>query len=203
VNAEHSIDPWQQPPTLGGTHVSLEPLRREHAEGLRNALGEGRLWELWYTSVPRPEAIEDYIDTALAAQARGDALVFAVLDAAGAVVGTTRYYQLDRNVPRLAIGYTWYATRVQRTGLNTEAKLLLLAHAFEAMQCAAVGFETSWFNLASRTAIARLGARQDGVLRNHMRHRDGTLRDTVVFSILANEWPAVKVNLQGKLARHD
>jgi RimJ/RimL family protein N-acetyltransferase len=148
VNTGLSIDLWRQPPTLRGTHVSLEPLRGEHADGLRNALGEGRLWDLWYTSVPRPEAIEDYIGTALAAHARGEALVFAVLDAAGAVVGTTRYYQLDRNVPRLAIGYTWYATRVQRTGLNTEAKLLLLVHAFEAMRCAAVGFETSWFNLA-------------------------------------------------------
>jgi RimJ/RimL family protein N-acetyltransferase len=202
VNAEHSIDLWQQPPTLRGTHVSLEPLRREHADGLRNALARAACGTCGTRACRARDAIEDYIDTALTAQAKGEALVCAVLDAAGAVVGTTRYYQLDRNVPRLAIGYTWYATRVHRTGLNTEAKLLLLAHAFEAMQCAAVGFETSWFNLASRTAIARLGAKQDGVLRNHMRHRDGTLRDTVVFSILANEWPAVKVNLQGKLTRH-
>jgi RimJ/RimL family protein N-acetyltransferase len=105
-------------------------------------------------------------------------------------------------VPRLTIGYTWYATRVQRTGLNTQAKLLLLEHAFETFGCAAVGFETSWFNQASRTAIARLGAKQDGVLRNHMRHRDGTLRDTVVFSIIGSEWPAVKRNLQASLQQH-
>ncbi|GAB3385506.1 GNAT family N-acetyltransferase [Lysobacter fragariae] len=202
MSAEPAIDAWSQTPTLRGAHVALEPLRREHADGLRAALAEGRLWELWYTSVPRPEAVEEYIEGALAAQSRGEVLVFVVRDAAGDVVGTTRYYQLDRKVPRLAIGYTWYATRVQRTGLNTQAKLLLLGHAFETMGCAAVGFETSWFNLASRTAIARLGARQDGVLRNHMRHRDGTLRDTVVFSILENEWPAVKVNLQGRLSQH-
>jgi len=118
-------------------------------------------------------------------------------------VGSTRFYQLDPRVPRLCIGYTWYAPRVQRTGLNTQAKLLLLTHAFEVLHCAAVSFETSWFNHASRAAIARLGARQDGVLRNHLRHRDGTLRDTVVFSITQAEWPAVKNHLKMKLARHD
>jgi N-acetyltransferase len=202
MNAEHSLDPWLQVPQLRGEHVSLEPLQSEHAQGLRNAWSEGRLWELWYTSVPQPDVVEEYIDGALAAQARGEALVFTVRDATGEIVGTTRYYQLDRKVPRLAIGYTWYATRVQRTGLNTQAKLLLLEHAFETLGCAAVGFETSWFNQASRSAIARLGAKQDGVLRNHMRHRDGTLRDTVVFSIIAGEWPAVKRNLQEKLQRH-
>lgn len=193
---------WQQVPHLRGRHVSLEPLRPEHAPGLRQALAEGQLWELWYTSVPHPDEIDAYVEAALAAQARGESHAFAVRDAAGELVGTTRYYQLDPRVPRLAIGYTWYATRVQRTGLNTEAKLLLLAHAFEALGCQAVAFETSWFNLVSRTAIARIGAKQDGVLRNHMRHRDGTLRDTVVFSIVAGEWPAVKRNLMGKLQRH-
>jgi len=196
-------DPWSQAPSLRGRYVSLEPLQPGHADGLRKALAEGNLWELWYTSVPHPDTIDEYIEGALASQSRGDAIVFAVLDAAGEVAGTTRYYNLDRKVPRLTIGYTWYATRVQRTGLNTEAKLLLLTHAFQTLGCAAVGFETSWFNLTSRTAIARLGAKQDGVLRNHMRHRDGTLRDTVVFSIIASEWPAVKVNLHGKLALHD
>ena len=120
----------------------------------------------------------------------------------GAVVGSTRYYDMDATVPRVQIGYTFYAPRVQRTGLNTQAKLLLLQHAFEALGCIAVGFETSWFNLASRAAIARLGAKQDGVLRNHRRHADGSPRDTVAFSIIDTEWAAVKRNLQYQLERH-
>ena len=200
---ETDASPWRTAPRLSGEHVALEPLRLEHADGLRAAVLEGRLWELWYTSIPRPEEAEDYIRHALDQQARGEALPFVVRDASGEVVGTTRYYQLDQRVPRLCIGYTWYATRVQRTGLNTQAKLLLLGHAFQALHCAAVTFETSWFNHASRAAIARLGARQDGVLRNHQRHRDGTLRDTVVFSITQAEWPAVENHLKMKLARHD
>jgi RimJ/RimL family protein N-acetyltransferase len=202
MKVEPAIDGWLQAPHLQGEHVSLEPLRAEHAEGLQRASSAGRLWELWYTSVPRPEDVVAYVDAALEAQGRGEMLVFAVRSAAGEIVGTTRYYQLDPRVPRLAIGYTWYAEHVQRTGLNTQAKLLLLAHAFETLGCESVAFETSWFNQKSRTAIARLGARQDGVLRNHMRHRDGTLRDTVVFSIIAGEWPAVKRNLQGKLQQY-
>jgi RimJ/RimL family protein N-acetyltransferase len=203
MNLETDASHWRAAPRLSGEHVSLEPLGLEHADGLAAAVMEGRLWELWYTSIPRPEEAQDYIRTALEQQARGEALPFAVRDASGEVVGTTRYYQLDPRVPRLCIGYTWYALRVQRTGLNTQAKLLLLTHAFEVMHCAAVTFETSWFNHASRAAIARLGARQDGVLRNHLRHRDGTLRDTVVFSITQDEWPAVKNHLKMKLARHD
>jgi RimJ/RimL family protein N-acetyltransferase len=172
-----------------------------HAEGLRDACADGSLWELWYTNVPRPQDIDAYMDAALAMQAAGKALVFVVRDAQGAVVGTTRYYDLDPATPRLQIGYTWYASRVQRTGLNTEAKLLLLGHAFETLRCAAVGLQTSWFNHASRTAIARLGAKQEGITRNHVRHKDGTLRDTVNFSIIDAEWPAVKFNLQARLAR--
>ena len=203
MNMESDPTLWRNAPRLVGEHVSLEPLGLEHADGLRAAVVEGRLWELFYTSIPRPEEAEDYIHAALEQQSRGEALPFVVRDAAGDVVGTTRYYQLDPRVPRLCIGYTWYAARVQRTGLNTQAKLLLLAYAFEKLHCAAVTFETSWFNHASRTAIARLGARQDGVLRNHLRHRDGTLRDTVVFSITQDEWPAVKNHLKMKLARHD
>lgn len=193
---------WTRAPRLRGTHVSLEPLEAMHAGGLRSTLAEGRLWELWYTNVPAPDAVEEYVAVALGAQARGECLAFAVRDAAGEVVGTTRYYHLSPQVPRLDIGYTWYAPRVQRTGLNTEAKLLLLQHAFEVLGCEAVGFETSWFNHPSRTAIARLGAKQDGVLRSHLRHRDGSLRDTVVFSILSGEWPAVKANLAGRLQRN-
>ena len=136
---------------------------------------------------------------ALQAQAQGRVLAFAVRDARGELVGSTRFYALEPEVPRLNIGYTWYAPRVQRTGLNTECKLMLLRHAFETMGCVNVSFETSWFNHASRAAIARLGAKQDGVLRNAKRHADGSLRDTVVFSILDTEWPAVRSNLQYRL----
>ncbi|MGX9719821.1 GNAT family N-acetyltransferase [Stenotrophomonas acidaminiphila] len=193
---------WNTVPELRGAHVALEPLRIEHVPALRQALGEGELSRLWYANVPAPEAVERYVAAALDAQARGEALPFAVRDAAGEVVGCTRYYALDAGVPRLNIGYTWYHRRVQRTGVNTEAKLLLLRHAFEAMGCIAIGFETSWFNHASRAAIARLGAKQDGVLRNHKRHADGTPRDTVVFSILDSEWPAVRSHLQSLLDSH-
>ncbi|NMO15742.1 GNAT family N-acetyltransferase [Pyxidicoccus fallax] len=190
---------WSHIPILEGRHVRLEPLRVEHVEALSLAVTDGKLWDCWYTSVPRPEGMAGYVETALAMKERGQALPFVVRDAGGEVVGSTRLYQLDPQTPRLSIGYTWYAKRVQRTGLNTEAKLLLLTHAFEKLKCAAVGFETSWFNHASRTAIARLGAKQDGVLRNHLRHSDGSLRDTVVFSILEAEWPAVRRHLRAKL----
>ena len=198
-----SIDnPWAMAPVLRGAHVTLEVLRPEHADGLRAAASDGELWNLWYTNVPRPEDVDGYIAGALQGQATGAMLPFAVRDAGGAIVGTTRYYDIDPTVPRASIGYTWYARREQRTGLNSEAKLLLLAHAFETQGCIAVALETSWFNLASRAAIARLGAKQDGVLRNHKRHADGSVRDTVVFSILDAEWPAVKRNLQARLDAH-
>jgi RimJ/RimL family protein N-acetyltransferase len=190
---------WLQPVTLAGKHVRLEPLAREHVDGLQRAAGDGELWKLWYTSVPAPDATAAYVDTALALQAQGFALPFVVRDANDEVVGSTRFGNVDAANVRVEIGWTWYAQRVQRTALNTEAKLLLLQHAFEAMQCAAVEFRTSWFNHASRNAIARLGAKQDGVLRNHMRMGDGTYRDTVVFSIIANEWPMVRRHLQFKL----
>lgn len=190
------------PNVLRGRHVSLEPLHPGHSAALGEAAADGGLWQRWYTSVPRPEAVDDYIATALAAQAAGSVQAFAVRDASGTIVGTTRYYDIDRSVPRVSIGYTWYAQRVHRTGLNTEAKLLLLGHAFETLGCIAVAFETSWFNHASRTAIARLGAKQDGILRSHRRHADGSVRDTVVFSILDNEWPAVRMHLQSRLLAH-
>ncbi|MDR0181481.1 GNAT family N-acetyltransferase [Lysobacter arvi] len=200
--SEH-VDPWTHVPSLRGEHVVLEPLRAGHAAGLRDALGDGALSRLWFTNVPAPEDAEAYIDAALQMQAQGKALAFAVHDARGDVVGCTRFYDLDPTVPRVQIGYTFYAPRVQRTGLNTQAKLLLLTHAFETMDCICVGFETSWFNHASRAAIARLGAKQDGVLRSHRRHADGSVRDTVAFSILQSEWPAVKRNLQHRLERHE
>lgn len=192
---------WSQVPVLEGPHVRLEPLQPGHAPALGQAAADGELWRAWYTNVPTPAEMEAYVASALQMQARAEALVFTVRDARGEVVGTTRYYALDPKTPRLSIGYTWYAQRAQRTGLNTQAKLLLLGHAFEQLGCAAVALETSWFNHASRAAIARLGAKQDGVLRNHVRHKDGTLRDTVVFSIVAPEWAAVKQHLQAKLQR--
>ncbi|MEG1681122.1 MAG: GNAT family N-acetyltransferase, partial [Stenotrophomonas sp.] len=167
---------WSQVPTLKGRHVTLEPLQLEHVPALQRALGEGELSRCWYTNVPAPERAGHYIVAALEAQAQGRVLAFVVKDASGEVVGSTRYYALEADVPRLNIGYTWYHPRVQRSGLNTEAKLLLLRHAFETLGCISVGFETSWFNHASRTAIARLGAKQDGVLRSHKRHADGSRR---------------------------
>ena len=193
---------WTRPPCLQGIHVALEPLQPEHADGLRDAAADGRLWELWYTNVPMPEEVDAYVDAALAMQANGAALAFVVRDAQGRIVGTTRYYDLLPATPRLQIGYTWYARSVQRTGLNTEAKLLLLEHAFEALGCACVGLQTSTHNAASRVAIVRLGARQEGILRHHLRHRDGSLRDTVNFSIIDGEWPLVKAKLRQMLERH-
>lgn len=178
-------------------------MRREHTDGLRTALAGDELSRLWYTHVPPAAGVDAYVDAALEAQASGQVLPFVIRDAGGAVVGSTRFYDLEPGVPRLSIGYTWYAPRAQRTGVNTESKLLLLTHAFETLGCISVVFETSWFNQRSRAAIARLGARQDGVLRNHRRHADGSPRDTVVFSIIDSEWQGVKRNLLFKLEQHE
>ncbi|MFC7521372.1 GNAT family N-acetyltransferase [Xanthomonas populi] len=190
---------WRALPTLRGQHATLEPLQAAHADGLRAALDDGALSRLWYTGVPAPAQVDDDVVAALAAQANGLVLPFVVRDAAGEIVGCTRYYGLDPTVPKLSIGYTWYTPRVQRSGVNTETKLLLLQHAFETLGCLSVVFETSWFNHISRAAIARLGAKQDGVLRNHTRHPDGTPRDTVVFSIIDTEWAGVKRHLRFRL----
>ena len=195
-------DAWKTAPVLQGRHVRLEPLQRGHAEGIAAAAADGKLWELWFTNVPRPGEGDAWIDGALAKQAAGEQVAFSVRDADGRIVGSTRYYELLPDTPRLCIGYTWYARSVQRTGLNTEAKLLLLGHAFEALGCASVGFHTSTHNAASRAAIARLGAKEEGILRQHLRHRDGSLRDSVCFSVLDGEWPAVKAGLEQKLERH-
>jgi RimJ/RimL family protein N-acetyltransferase len=194
---------WQSPPRLEGRHARLEPLLREHADGLRAALDGDALAGLWYTNVPRAAEVDAYLDAVFASQAQGRILPFAIRDAVGDIVGSTRFYDLEPTVPRVSIGYTWYAPRVQRTGVNTETKLMLLTHAFETLGCISVVFETSWFNQRSRAAIARLGAKQDGVLRNHRRHADGSPRDTVIFSILDNEWPAAKRNLLSRLAQHE
>lgn len=193
---------WTAAPTLSGRHVSLEPLQAAHVPGLQRAAEGTGLDQLWFTQVPSVAGVADYVEAALQAQDEGTMLPMVIRDASGEIVGTTRYYGLDASVPKLSIGYTWHAPRVQRSGVNTEAKLLLLRHAFETLGCLAVVFETSWFNHASRTAIARLGAKQDGVLRNHTRHPDGTPRDTVVFSIIDTEWAAVKRHLQFRLDTH-
>lgn len=194
-------DPWHATPTLRGLRVALEPLQADHVDALRATVDGWDATALWFTSVPDVGSVDAYVEQALAMRDAGQALPFLVRDAQGAAVGSTRFYHLDSRVPRVTIGYTWYVPRVQRTGLNTEAKRLLLAHAFEAMHCAAVSFETSWFNHASRAAIARLGAKEDGVLRNHLRHADGSLRDTVVFSIIDSEWPTVRHHLDRRLTR--
>ncbi|WP_159616455.1 GNAT family N-acetyltransferase [Arthrobacter zhaoguopingii] len=190
------------PLTLTGSRVVLEPLAHRHYQGLVDAVRDGELWKLWYTSIPSPEGMAEEIDRRLARQAEGEMLPFATLDAqTGAVLGMTTFCDIDRATPRVEIGYTWNRLSTQRTGTNAESKLLMLTHAFETEGCASVTFTTHWHNLQSREAITRLGARQDGVLRAHSRMADGTLRDTVVFSITAPEWPAVASGLRHRLER--
>ncbi len=191
-----------QPVTLDGSLVTLEPLCPEHHDELVTAASDGRLWELWYTSVPSPETMRADIDARLGSQASGTMLPFVVRRTTDeTVVGATTYCNAEPEVPRLEIGYTWTAASAQRTGINAESKLLLLTHAFDVLGCLAVEFRTHWHNQQSRTAIERLGAKQDGVLRNHRRMPDGSLRDTVVYSILDAEWPAVRSGLRARLAR--
>jgi RimJ/RimL family protein N-acetyltransferase len=192
---------WPPPVTLRGAHVTLEPLAPSHHDDLVEAVRDGELWKLTYTTVPLPEKMEAEIARRLALAHAGSMLPFAVIEnASERAVGMTTYMNVDAVHRRLEIGSTWYRTRVQRTQLNTECKLLLLAHAFDVLDCIAVEFRTSAQNLRSRRAIERLGARCDGILRNHARHADGTLRDTVVYSIIAGEWPAVRLRLEALLA---
>jgi N-acetyltransferase len=191
-----------EPVTLKGEHATLEPLEAKHEAALRDAAADGELWRLWYTSVAPPDQIGDYIARALDMRERLGAMPFAVRhNTTGNVVGCTRYFNVDAANRRLEIGHTWYSKRVQRTAVNTECKLLLLTHAFEVLRCIAVEFRTHWFNHASRVAIERLGAKQDGVLRNHQLLPDGSRRDTVVFSIIDGEWPAVRRHLKFLLDR--
>ena len=190
-----------EPVTLKGRHATLEPLSASHIDALAKAASDGELWSLWYTGVAQPSKMPEYVATALDMRERLDAMPFVVRDEGGTVVGCTRFFNVDAANRRVEIGHTWYAQRVQRTPLNTECKLMLLTHAFERLDCIAVEFRTHWFNHASRTAIARLGAKQDGVLRNHQVDRDGVKRDTVVFSILDSEWPAVKRHLVFQLEK--
>jgi RimJ/RimL family protein N-acetyltransferase len=191
-----------EPVTLSGRHATLEPLAREHEAAVRAAAADGELWRLWYTGVPAPDKTAAWIDAALAMREKLGAMPFVIRDnASGDIVGATRCFNVEAAHRRLEIGHTWHAKRAQRTAINTECKLLLLAHAFETLDCIAVEFRTNFFNFQSRQAIERLGAKQDGILRNHQLTPDGTLRDTVVFSIINGEWPAVKRNLQFLLER--
>ena len=191
------------PVTLEGHGVRLEPLLREHHDGLLAAAGDGELWRLWFTSVPLPEETHAYISAAHAGQDAGHMLPWAVRDlATGTIVGSTRYHDIVPAIDRVEIGYTWYARRCQKTHVNTACKWLLLGHAFEALACRVVGFRTDNFNFASQAAITALGAKKDGVIRHHAARRDGTARDTVMYSILAAEWPDVKRHLELRLARH-
>ena len=190
-----------EPVTLQGQHVRLVPLAAEHAPALAEAARDGELWKLWYTAVPTPEGVAAEIQRRLGLHAANSMLPFTVLDAGGTPVGMTTYMNIDNAHQRVEIGSTWYAARVQRSPLNTEAKRLLLAHAFEQLQCIAVEFRTHRFNQQSRRAIERLGAQMDGILRNHQRAANGTLRDTVVYSITADEWPAVRTHLDFQLSR--
>jgi RimJ/RimL family protein N-acetyltransferase len=191
--------------TLTGQHVRLAPLRPEHHDDLVEAVRDGELWKLWYTTIPAPEGMAAEIQRRLGLQQAGSMLPFAALDPSGKAVGMTTYMNIDDANRRVEIGSTWYRQAVQRTPLNTEAKRLLLAHAFEVLDCIAVEFRTHWFNHASRRGIERLGAKLDGVLRSHLinRHPDapGALRDTCVYSIVASEWPSVKAHLDFQLIR--
>jgi len=190
-----------EPVTLRGRHASLVPLTPDHGPALAEAVQDGELWTLWYTAVPPPERMAAEIERRLGLLGAGSMLPFTVLDAAGEPVGMTTYMNIDNGNQRVEIGSTWYAKRVQRTPLNTECKRMLLAHAFDALQCIAVEFRTHRFNTQSRRAIERLGAQLDGILRSHQRNANGTLRDTAVYSITAAEWPTVRTHLDFQLQR--
>ncbi len=190
------------PATLEGFGVRLEPLTLAHTDALAAAASDGRLWELWFTSVPEPEGMGAYVAEALEGQRAGEMLPWVVRElGSGEIVGTTRYHDIIAQVDRVEIGWTWYARRWQRTHVNSACKLLLLSHAFDALGCKVVGLRTDNFNFASQKAIAEIGAKRDGVIRHHRARRDGSVRDTVMFSILAGEWPDVKKHLEGRLAR--
>jgi RimJ/RimL family protein N-acetyltransferase len=191
--------PWLEPVSLRGPHAQLKPLSQDHCDGLTEAVKDGELWKLWYTFIPRPEDMRKEIDRRLGLQAAGSMLPFTVVDADGKIAGMTTYMNVDAANRRVEIGSTWYATRVQRSALNTQCKLLLLSHAFEKLDCIAVEFRTHFFNQQSRRGIERLGAKLDGILRNHQLASNGTLRDTVVYSIIASEWPTVRVHLNYQL----
>ena len=192
-----------QPVTLEGYGMRLEPLTYEHQAALAAAAADGKLWELWFTVVPEPEQTRAYIADALAGQEAGHMLPWAVRElTGGAIIGSTRYHDIVAEIDRVEIGYTWYGKRWQRSHVNTGCKLLLLGHAFDTLGCKVVGLRTDNFNFTSQRAIEALGAKKDGVIRHHRARRDGTVRDSVMYSILANEWPDVKRHLESRLIRH-
>jgi RimJ/RimL family protein N-acetyltransferase len=193
-----------KPVTLEGHGVRLEPLSREHEKGLGEAAGDGRLWELWFTSVPAPGETAKYIETALQGQGEGHMLPWVVREAAsGRIMGSTRYHDIIPAADRVEIGWTWYAKRFQRSHVNTACKVLLFSYAFEKIGCKVVGLRTDNFNFRSQRAIEALGAKKDGVIRHHWPRRDGSVRDTVMYSVLAAEWPDVKRHLETRLGRNE
>lgn len=193
-----------QPVALEGHGIRLEPMERKHQEGLEAAARDGKLWELWYTSVPAPGETPAYVETALQGLKDGHMLPWAVREASsGEIVGSTRYHDIVAAADRVEIGYTWYAKRCQRSHVNTACKLLLFSHAFERLGCGVVGLRTDNFNFTSQRAIEALGAKKDGVIRHHWPRRDGTVRDSVMYSVLAGEWPDVKRHLETRLRKHE
>ncbi len=191
---------WLEPIKLKGTIVTLVPLEINHIEPLQAAVMDGELWKLWFASVPSPKQMENYVINAVEDAKNGN-IAFAVgFNKTNRIVGTTRFYNVDEINKRPMLGYTWYAKSVCKTGVNTESKLLLLQHVFEQKEAIAVEFRTHYFNQVSRTAIERLGAKQDGILRSHQKMSDGSIRDTVVYSLLQHEWPSVKNNLSSRLS---
>ena len=192
-----------KPVVLEARGVRLEPLTHDHRDGLAAAAADGELWNLWYTSVPKADATQKYIEDALKGQESGHMLPWAVRDLqTGTIVGTTRYHDIVAAIDRVEIGYTWYAMRCQRTNVNSTCKLLLLGHAFDELGCAVVGLRTDNFNFRSQKAIEGIGAKKDGVLRHHQARADGTVRDSVLYSILKSEWADVRRHLELRLARH-
>jgi RimJ/RimL family protein N-acetyltransferase len=191
--------PWLEPITLSGPHAQLQPLSHDHIDGLTEAVKDGDLWKLWYTAIPKPEDMAKEIDRRLGLQKSGAMLPWTVFDGDGKIAGMTTYMNVDAANRRVEIGSTWYAKRVQRSAVNTQCKLLLLTHAFEKLDCIAVEFRTHFFNHQSRRGIERLGAKLDGILRSHQLAPNGTLRDTVVYSIIASEWPTVRAHLTYQL----
>jgi len=193
---------WLEPTELEGNLVKLIPLSLSHKNALLEAALDGELWNLWFTTVPSQEKIDDYLAFAFSEQEANRALLFAILDKkTDKIIGSTRFCNVVESNKRVEIGYTWYSKSYQRTGINTECKYLLLQYAFENLKCIAVEFRTNWYNQASRKAILRLGAKQDGVLRNHQIDEHGILRDTVVFSIIESEWQGVKKLLEFEMSR--
>jgi N-acetyltransferase len=190
---------WPTPITLNAAHTTLEPLSMDHLQGLIDAVRDGELWKLWYTPIPAPDTMRAEIARRLDLQTKGSMLPFTTRDATGRIVGMTSYMNIDAVNKHVEIGSTWTAASMQRSPFNTECKLLLLGHAFEALGCIAVEFRTHVINQQSRRAIERMGARLDGILRNHSRMPNGTLRDTAAYSITESEWPAVKAHLQWQL----